>query len=416
MKRRFEKSLVAWIAIPAIALGCGPFFPDTMLDNPQAALAVPPVSYLHDLHKLAGTSPKQSAPDPQSAGGLLDQIPLEVAELKALWKMEGVEEKEAERRAERYSEVRMALLKPLIDIGIRGFPTHRDGNVDLPARPLGEDFPIEVADYVEGARLHAAGKTDEARELWKAILDRPLAEKKLRSLWAAWMLAKTSVSEEECIEWYARVEEEARLGGTDVLGLRAAAKSWRAPRLKDPVESIRLLYECFAEGRESAALDLRRATRSLATSKDAELLAKAAADSTVRMLVNLEIHASLDSWGGYRADESYMVRARRYGIENRKRFHYRYDAADLAWEAGKSLPANHPLLAPLYGTAGNWLAPSDPQAADRFYQAIVRRCKDTPLGKAAEEKRWFPADFVSLESMPSLPLEFARDPEREPLW
>lgn len=733
MKRRFEKSLVAWIAIPAIALGCGPFFPDTMLDNPQAALAVPPVSYLHDLHKLAGTSPKQSAPDPQSAGGLLDQIPLEVAELKALWKMEGVEEKEAERRAGRYSEVRMALLKPLTDIGIRGFPTHRDGNVDLPARPLGEDFPIEVADYVEGARLHAAGKTDEARELWKAILDRPLAEKKLRSLWAAWMLAKTSVSEEECIEWYARVEEEARLGGTDVLGLRAAAKSWRAPRLKDPVESIRLLYECFAEGRESAALDLRRATRSLATSKDTELLAKAAADSTVRMLVNLEIHASLDSWGGYRADESYMVgydawfaalekhpdvatagaariawalysggryeasrrwlllaakedtlalwlhakfalrdgdtdasakflaealrlrsveadwepanfysealwydgaeeiqssrdgrllaeqgvvslaqgeyvaaleqlrlagywfdaayvaenvlstnallgyvrkatpewkreagdevapgernygrgsepgnrlrwvlarrlcretriaearefmppdllatldryvaldkarrsgrfsgekraaiiweqarmhrhygaelfstecapdggaydwnfpmgditparnrkdgwkrdendwgiyvssdkaedraippvnpdemvRARRYGLENRKRFHYRYDAADLAWEAGKSLPANHPLLAPLYGTAGNWLAPSDPQAADRFYQAIVRRCKDTPLGKAAEEKRWFPADFVSLESMPSLPLEFARDPEREPLW
>ena len=90
--------------------------------------------------------------------------------------------------------------------------------------------------------------------------------------------------------------------------------------------------------------------------------------------------------------------------------------ADLAWEAGKSLPANHPLLAQLYTTAGYWLASSDPAAADRFYQAIVRRCAETPAGKAAEEKRWFSWDLGTLESMPSLPPEFARNPERELSW
>jgi hypothetical protein len=733
MNKRWSKSVGVWGTISGIALGCGPFFPDTMLYQPQAALAVPVVSYLHDLHQFAGTSQSPSPPSSPAEFTFLAQIPLEVAELKALWRSEDVEEKEVERRAEHYTEVRMTLLKPLTEVTIRDFPKHPEGSIDLPARPLGDGFPVEVADYVEAARLHAVGKTDEARELWKAILGRPVAEKKLRSLWAAWMLAKTSASEQECMEWYAQVEEEAKLGGTDVLGLRAAAKSWRAPRLEDPLESVRMLYESFAAGRESAAIDLRRASYALMTSKDQEILAKAAADPTVTALLNLHLHGTLnslkvsradenpsdtyDTWfatlekhpdsaitgaariawahysagryeesrrwlklakkddaltlwlkakfalrdgdttasarflaeaiqlrsgeadwkpanfysesrwhegaeelqslrdghllaesgvvslaqgeyvaaldqlrrAGYWTDAAYvaenvlspnvllayvrktapewkqgagdavepgernygrgtdpdnrlrwvlarrlnrekrfpearefippdlvatfdryvaldkarrsgryagekraailweqarmhrhfgaelfstesapdggaydwnysvgdlttarnrkdgwtsdpenwrkfvssekpehraipsvnpdeMVRARRYGLKNRNRFHYRYDAADLAWEAGKSLPANHPLLAQLYTTAGYWLASSDPAAADRFYQAIVRRCAETPAGKAAEAKRWFSADLAILESMPSLPPEFARNPERELAW
>ena len=720
MNTRWRKSVWVWGTISGIALGCGPFFPDTMLYQPQAALAVPVVSYLHDLHQFAGTAQSQSQSSSPTESTFLAQIPLEIAEFKALWRSEGVEEKEVERRAENYAEVRTKLLKPLTEVSIRDFPKPPEGSIDLPARPLGEGFPVEVVDYVEAARLHAVGKTNEARELWKAILGRPLVEKKLRSLWAAWMLAKTSVSEQECMEWYAQVEEEAKLGGTDVLGLRAAAKSWRAPRLKDPLESVRMLYESFAAGRESAAIDLRRASEVLITSKDQEILSKAAADPTVTALLNLHLHgtsnrtdtyaawfatleqhpesategaariawayysagryedsrrwlklakkddtltlwlgakfalrdgdtaasarylaeairlrsgeadwkpgnfytesrwhegaeelqslrdgvllaesgvvslaqgeyvAALDQLrrAGYWTDAAYVaenvlspnallayvrktapewkrgagdtvepgyerstipdnrlrwvlarrlnrakrfsearefvppdlvatfdryvaldkarrsgryagekraaiiweqarmhryfgtelfstesapdggaydwnfsvsdllaarnrkdgwtsdpenwrkfvssekpehraippvnpdevVRARRYGLKNRNRFHYRYDAADLAWEAGKSLPANHPLLAQLYTTAGYWLASSDPAAADRFYQAIVRRCAETPAGKAAEEKRWFSWDLDTLKSMPSLPPEFARNPEREVSW
>jgi hypothetical protein len=111
-----------------------------------------------------------------------------------------------------------------------------------------------------------------------------------------------------------------------------------------------------------------------------------------------------------------MVRARRNSVNIQKRFHYRYGAADLAWEAGKSLPANHPLLARLYTTAGYWLAPSDPKAADRLYQALVRRCSGTAEGKAADEKRWFPSSLRELESMEALPPGLRRDPKAEPPW
>ena len=31
-----------------------------------------------------------------------------------------------------------------------------------------------------------------------------------------------------------------------------------------------------------------------------------------------------------------------------------------------------------------------PRFADRFYKALVKRCPNTALGKAADEKRWFP--------------------------
>ena len=111
-----------------------------------------------------------------------------------------------------------------------------------------------------------------------------------------------------------------------------------------------------------------------------------------------------------------MIRVRRHDLKNHKRFHYRYEAADLAWEAARSLPANHPMLARLYNTAGRWLANSDPKAADRFYQAIVRRCAGTEEGKTADVKRWFLSGLPELDSMPSLPDGLRRDPDREAPW
>ncbi|MES1241572.1 MAG: hypothetical protein ABUT39_08125 [Acidobacteriota bacterium] len=72
-----------------------------------------------------------------------------------------------------------------------------------------------------------------------------------------------------------------------------------------------------------------------------------------------------------------------------KRFHYRYRAADLAWEAAQILPGGDEKAAMLV-TAGSWIKNRDPKAAYRFYKELVGCCGSTDLGRQAGELHWFP--------------------------
>jgi hypothetical protein len=103
------------------------------------------------------------------------------------------------------------------------------------------------------------------------------------------------------------------------------------------------------------------------------------------------------------ADE--LTRAANHRPPNENRFHYRYVAADLAMEAAKQLPDNHPQLAPLLNTAGLWLAAANPSAADPFYQTLVKRCKETEIGQAADRKRWFIRGADPMGEFPSQAIE-----------
>lgn len=307
MKPGVLTAVSAWFSLLVPSQACGPFFPDTVLDKPQAALAAPPVSYLHNLYRLAG-KPTPRPPDPYDPNRVdqpdespfVRQIPLETAELRALWEKEGVAPDQIQERIHDYESVRRLLLAPLLEeSSAMSFPTHSDHPPGLPVRPLGPEFPQDVADYVEAARLHAIGDTAAARTLWKGILDRPPAERRLRAAWAAWMLAKTSPDLDECLSWYERIETEIDSGASDAIGLGGAAKSWRAGfalqpgKMKDPVKMTRFLYEAFVSGKEFAAIDLRRMSGIVLLSDD-ETLRAAAADPIVRRLINLELHSSYD--------------------------------------------------------------------------------------------------------------------------
>lgn len=83
------------------------------------------------------------------------------------------------------------------------------------------------------------------------------------------------------------------------------------------------------------------------------------------------------------------ARVKRHRVRPWKRFHYRYRAADLAWEAAGLLPSGDE-KAEMLATAGSWLGARDPQAAERFYKQLVRCCGSTDLGRKADELRWFP--------------------------
>ncbi|MCC6232718.1 MAG: hypothetical protein IT580_08745 [Verrucomicrobiales bacterium] len=91
-----------------------------------------------------------------------------------------------------------------------------------------------------------------------------------------------------------------------------------------------------------------------------------------------------------RAKRVELQRARAHAPSPYARFHYRYLAAQQAWDAAKLLPDQDPATAQLLYDAGSWLKARDPFTADLFYKALVRRCGQTPLGRAANLQRWFP--------------------------
>ncbi|MBN2309135.1 MAG: hypothetical protein JXR94_09205 [Candidatus Hydrogenedentes bacterium] len=84
-------------------------------------------------------------------------------------------------------------------------------------------------------------------------------------------------------------------------------------------------------------------------------------------------------------------RAAAHAITPDKRFHYRYRAADLMWESAKLAPDNDPLTAKALYYGGVYLKDREPALADRFYKALVRRCRGLAIGQEADRLRWFPA-------------------------
>lgn len=106
--------------------------------------------------------------------------------------------------------------------------------------------------------------------------------------------------------------------------------------------------------------------------------------SFVESRSNPEPHARL----GPTEDE--VKRAEKSRVEPFQRFHYRFRAADLAWEAASLLPDGSPEKARMLAIAGTWIKNRDAKAADRFYRALVRCCGQTELGREAARVKWFP--------------------------
>ncbi len=83
-------------------------------------------------------------------------------------------------------------------------------------------------------------------------------------------------------------------------------------------------------------------------------------------------------------------------IKINKRFHYRYVAANLMWECANMLPNNNVLAAEALYRGGTWLKVRDPEAADLFYKALVRRHPNLLIARQADILRWFPREFTEL--------------------
>lgn len=105
-------------------------------------------------------------------------------------------------------------------------------------------------------------------------------------------------------------------------------------------------------------------------------------------LVATRLNLNVPSVIAASADE--IKRARDNGTKPNLRFHYRYLAADIAWEAIELMPDNDATAAARLCEAGAWIKSQDAKSADRFYKELVTRFAQTDLGAQAAKKHWFP--------------------------
>jgi hypothetical protein len=109
------------------------------------------------------------------------------------------------------------------------------------------------------------------------------------------------------------------------------------------------------------------------------------------------------------ASEDELTRNSEHHANPERRFHYRYQAASLAWEASRLMPNNSDETARVLCIAGSWLKARDPDAADIFYKSLVRRNRGTALGAEADRRRWFPELDADGNFIPRQPLSIAVD-------
>ena len=90
------------------------------------------------------------------------------------------------------------------------------------------------------------------------------------------------------------------------------------------------------------------------------------------------------------ASDDELRRLRESAPTPNQRFHYRYTAADLMWQAAQNLPDNDiDTMRALY-TGGTYLKGRDPKAANRFYRSLIWRNPNMPYAQNADKLRWFP--------------------------
>src|SRR5262249_21981759 len=96
-----------------------------------------------------------------------------------------------------------------------------------------------------------------------------------------------------------------------------------------------------------------------------------------------------------------------------QRYHYRYQAASLAWESAALLPNNSDETAYVLWQGGTFLKRLEPHIADYFYKTLVMRNRKTALGAEADRQRWLPIIDTNGNILPGKQAKIM--PEQEPV-
>lgn len=224
-KKRLARALsaVALVVAP-VAWACGPFFPERMLINRSTSLlAAPRAKFATEVAALKVKAPALAASWAQAENEhayARQTVEVDLSELKHA--LDG--KPEADGIQKKYREVRDLLWNLTIE------PANGGGGRKLPPLTPPTGTPPEFALYLEGAIAQARNQHDVARQSWENVLKLPAAERRHKSTWAAYMLARSyhGADPDQAVRWYQETRTLALQGFRDALGLGAASLGYEA--------------------------------------------------------------------------------------------------------------------------------------------------------------------------------------------
>lgn len=297
--------VMAWGARAARA--CGPFFPNQVLLEGDGRLLAPPVGDLSvEVGKLKPKAMTAGpAVPPTDENPYRQSIEVDQADLAGALKSAKVDPARAEAILRDYAKLRAALAEGRQrprwggdeeKAGRPAIPGLHDPSLTVPA-----GLPAEFDLYIRGLLAFRRGQAEAAREKWLALLALPPEQRKMRSVWAAYMMGRSFDREgaaewnaEEETRWYARARDLAREGFSDHLGLAVASVGWeaKAELFRGKADRAVELYLVQADaGDPTAVASLRVATRDVLAG-DAAMLRRAAARPIVARAVNASLVSS----------------------------------------------------------------------------------------------------------------------------
>jgi hypothetical protein len=127
---------------------------------------------------------------------------------------------------------------------------------------LPEEFDSEFADYHRAAFAYRRHDWGEAQKAWEALLQRPPEQRHYRSVWAAFMLGKTALKNDDpqAVTRFQKTRELAKAGFADSLAMAADSYGWEGRsewKQSHPEKAAQLFLTQLALGDESAIVSLK---------------------------------------------------------------------------------------------------------------------------------------------------------------
>ena len=173
--------------------GCGPDFPNQLLDRgDDAVLAAPTASFDRELQRMQ-LKPGSFVAVPATNDYANQTIEADLADLRSALRKTDLSKTAREEIVSNYETQRSKLASSPVAIDARsadsGNTTEQSttGRIENVSVPMG--LPGEFADYFSGRVAWRADRTNEARAVWAALLDRPALPLDLGGLYAGQVLA-----------------------------------------------------------------------------------------------------------------------------------------------------------------------------------------------------------------------------------